>query len=355
MYSQKKYTRLRHSSPHLRNGFTLVEILAASAIMLIILVSVMGLTNTILNSFNSASNQLSANAEARQAFELLASDLESAIIKNDGKPWIEVVRETPTSSAISNVANLYFYSPTQMRPKNIGGVSTGTPINGDVCAVNYKICYQNPFVNPPAVDATASRNRYTLHRGLVDPEVTFSDFMGLTFANATARATIISSTWGSGNRNLLNADLTRTSFTNAANYTQQSFNIIASRVIDFEVSAIFEMKTISSGATDNVYVSSKDTPFTLPLVAQVGGVSSPAVAGRNSSGIVYNINPASTTETFTLKAIRISLTVINPEGEQILRFGTAAGGNATVLTDPLQREKYTETFTRVIPVTVSSF
>ena len=56
---------------------------------------------------------MSANAEARQVFELMGNDLRSAIIRSNGKPWIHI--ETETVGDSSDVAKMYFFSPVLVR------------------------------------------------------------------------------------------------------------------------------------------------------------------------------------------------------------------------------------------------
>lgn len=329
--------RSKHAYKHC--GFTLVEILAASAIMMFIIVAVLGLTSSVLNSFNAASNQLSTNAEARQAFELLASDLESAIIKSDGNPWIEVQQENVGD--LTDVAKIYFYSPVSVRPRNEYDSSGNVlqAINGDICAVSYRIIYQNPFT-----PASSDNRRYLFQRAIIDPEVTFSNFLGLDFTGSPPDT--ISGAWTASPYTdpLLDDQLVRNFNDSGEDYAELAMNMIALRVIDFEVVAVFDdgINTYSS--------SSKDLAPSVPMILPINATGATLPSVQGTSGTTVPVNA-------TLKAIRISLVVLNPEGEQIIRFDPS---KSTILADTSAagetfRRNYTETFVRTIPVQVSPF
>ena len=78
--SRSSISRLNRGTTE-RRGFTLIELMAATALMMALVAMVLTLTNTVLTSWNNAARQLSANFGAKQAMDIMATDLESAIVK----------------------------------------------------------------------------------------------------------------------------------------------------------------------------------------------------------------------------------------------------------------------------------
>ena len=68
-----------------RKAFTLVEIMAATAIMTIIVLVVLTITTQVLNTWNRASGQLQTYFEANNLASVIQEDLESMKIKKDKK------------------------------------------------------------------------------------------------------------------------------------------------------------------------------------------------------------------------------------------------------------------------------
>lgn len=286
----------------LRSAFTLIEIIAAAAIMLAVVSMVLQLTTDVLNTWNHTSSRLSTNFEARQAFELIVSDIEAAIIKEDGNPWFYIGLQDVQD--MDDTVNLYFFSSTNYRPRTYFNAS-GTELNlkGNVCAVNYRIAWQNPF-NP--ADVNAARKRYSLYRAVIDPEITATKFLG---------ATTITTPWGTANADpddLLDASLERTYTGTANDYAKEPFNLVALRVIDLQVDVIHSTGEINSNAGATITL--------------------PGDLGAN-----------------VLNAIRVQLRVLTEEGEELVRFGSGD------LTDADFVSRYTDAFSRVIPLQVNPF
>ncbi len=151
--------------PASRKAFTLVEILAATAIMTIIVASVMGIVTDVMGAWNRASSKLTATSEARMALDVIAQDLQGAMFDKSGTQWlkIQVANEGPGRS--NNTALMFFTVPVDRDRKK----SDGTEIPGDVCAVSYRLAYQNPFRG-----GSAGQRVFGLYRAVVSPEQTFN-------------------------------------------------------------------------------------------------------------------------------------------------------------------------------------
>lgn len=141
-----------------RQGFTLVEILAATAIMVVITGFVLYLTSNVLTSWSASSSALAGNYEAKIALDKLSQDIESAIFRRNGNEWF-VIEDSPD---VPGSLRLMFYASVPDRP------GTGP---GDVCAVAYWILFQNIF--DPSRTGVGDRD-FAIYRMIATPSDTFN-------------------------------------------------------------------------------------------------------------------------------------------------------------------------------------
>ncbi|MGE9295443.1 MAG: PulJ/GspJ family protein [Puniceicoccales bacterium] len=161
-------------------GFTLIEILAATGIMAVVILVALSLTTNVLTAWNTGAGKLTSNYEARIALDLLARDLESLVIRNRQMNWLYVQWDKPEipgrisqyNDALPYMPQIYFLAPVADRPRFD---SAGNAIPGDVCAVSYQVAYQNPFTGSRADDFPAPM--FALYRFVVDAENTFNEVM----------------------------------------------------------------------------------------------------------------------------------------------------------------------------------
>lgn len=64
-------------------GFTLVELLTATAVLTLLLALIFQIVNAILQSTNEQNRQMESTASARRALDVLAADLQNAAVGND--------------------------------------------------------------------------------------------------------------------------------------------------------------------------------------------------------------------------------------------------------------------------------
>jgi len=107
-----------------KRGFTLIELMVATSLMMFLVAIVLQLTGSILTTWNRAYTKLTANFGARQAMDIMVSDLESAIVKSSslgtaGRNWIEIFISDPddVDSDLGRFDNIFFFSPTTIRQK----------------------------------------------------------------------------------------------------------------------------------------------------------------------------------------------------------------------------------------------
>ena len=191
---------------HNIRAFTLIEVLVASAVMVILVGLVAYIAGSVLNTWNRSSGKLSANAEARLALDLIAQDLETAVLRNNGQQWLRV--EGPASIAVaapydSGSVVLKLFAPALDR------------INGDgICAIAYKLEYRESYTNGP--------NTYALYRRVVEPDATLTNYLSSSFDNSTTSA--------QGNLEESNAQADW-----GANNITQNANYLIGNIVEFKV------------------------------------------------------------------------------------------------------------------------
>jgi len=183
--------------PNLRHrvtqGFTLVEILTATAIMAVIVGFVMTIMTQVLDVWNSSSDQLELSGQAQVGLDLLKQDLQQAYFRRDGTQWMVLTTEMPQPEGTSGAqypaldatigtmaSRLMLYAPTTLRQTAdtppAGATATPNQLFGDVCAIEYRMTYGPLFaINPTAQPVLA------LHRAVLNPETTM---MGLRTGGA---------------------------------------------------------------------------------------------------------------------------------------------------------------------------
>lgn len=170
-----------HSRFSTQRAFTLIEIMVATVIMVVLVGFFIQITSEVLKVWNRSSGKLSSSSEARIALELLAQDLETAVVRNNGQQWIRVEApketvETGGSLYTNQTVALRLFSPALDAPEE---TLAGVPVTaGDICAIGYRLAYKESYTNGPEV--------YALYRRVVDPQTTFNDFLGASSQGAAS-------------------------------------------------------------------------------------------------------------------------------------------------------------------------
>ncbi len=142
-----------------RRGFTLVEIMTATAIMAVVVGFVLTILTQVMGAWNSSSDKLVIGTQASVALDLLTQDLQNLVLRNDGNQWLSLNAEIVNSQKLSR---LQFFSPTPMR---VTQQANGQPIYGSICAIEYRVMYESLFpINPDENSKVLN-----LHRAVIDP------------------------------------------------------------------------------------------------------------------------------------------------------------------------------------------
>jgi prepilin-type N-terminal cleavage/methylation domain-containing protein len=116
----------RHSSPAV-TGFSLLEVLVASAVLAIVLTILLGALSTSLSLWRTTEGKVSADREARAAELLIAQDLANVVMPVNSNLWPRVKNNS-----------LQFLTLKSADYQGADGVNVG-----DVCFVEYSIDKQS--------------------------------------------------------------------------------------------------------------------------------------------------------------------------------------------------------------------
>lgn len=185
---------MTQSPSRLRAGFTLLEIMVSTAIMVIIVLVVVTVASDTFRVYDRAVADLSTQSEARGVLDAMENDFSTAVIRADGRCWMEVV--VPGSGSVTGapgvVGNLQaadhpivmlFASPLD-RPRWTPGANR-VALKGDVCAVAYRIGQRSPFDAP----GEKIQQVYGVYRTIIDAENTFAEALPVIQNSTTANPT----------------------------------------------------------------------------------------------------------------------------------------------------------------------
>ncbi|NBS05109.1 MAG: hypothetical protein EBS64_07885 [Verrucomicrobia bacterium] len=154
-----------HTLKAQRAGFTLVEVMVATVIMIMIILAVVQIASDSFRAYDRSVADLATQSEARGVLDAMENDFQTAVIRADGRCWMEIV--TPGASGfpavVGNLAGIdhpivmLFSSPTD-RPR------------------------RSPVAEP-------IQQVYGVYRTIIDPEKTFADATS-TILNGAAGATV---------------------------------------------------------------------------------------------------------------------------------------------------------------------
>ena len=202
MFKQKQTSRRR-------SAFTLIEIMVAAVITIIMVGLVIQITGDVLKLWNRSMGKLSANAEARIAMELLTSDLETALLINNGQQWLRVESEQKEDFPTADqTVGLKLFAPALDQPTL---QDDGTDEAGNICAIGYRLAFAQAYPN-------ASTNTFVLFRALEGPTATFNELLGPSADDSQ----------------LTLSEASPQQFWQAANITAPG-NYLAGNIVDFKI------------------------------------------------------------------------------------------------------------------------
>lgn len=258
-----------------RAGFTLLEVMVSTAIMVIIVLTVVTIASDTLRVYDRAVADLSTQSESRGVLDAMENDLSTAMLRSDGRCWMEIV--VPGSTDVTGVPGavgnlqpvdhpivMLFGAPAD-RPRWTPGAGR-TALRGDVCAISYRIGQRSPFDSP----GDKIQQVYGVYRTIIDSENTFIDALPLIL-NSNIDAPKSPWDYWSGSRKFANYSKTPT-----PDYETRAL-INASVVSATPCWTMDENNFIGSNvvAMNLVFWGSSSLPASLPPTAPAGSLKDP--------------------------------------------------------------------------------
>lgn len=159
--------------PFFDAGFSLVEVMVASAVLAIVMVILLGTLTTSMALWRNTENKLAADREGRAGELLIAQDLANAILPADPKLWPRVTNS-------GGVSFLQFLTTKPPDYQSAGDL-------GDVCFVEYAISPEESAIYRTFV-ASASTYQEILRAGELPSAATITANRQLLSTNILADA-----------------------------------------------------------------------------------------------------------------------------------------------------------------------
>lgn len=250
-----------------RAGFTLLEVMVSTAIMVIIVLTVVTIASDTLRVYDRAVADLSTQSESRGVLDALENDFSTAMLRADGRCWMEVVVPGTTEvggvpgpvgnlQAVDHPIVMLFGAPTD-RPRWTPGAGR-TALRGDVCAIAYRIGQRSPFDAP----GDKIQQVYGVYRTIIDSENTFVDALPLILSSTMDAPKYPWDYWsgirrfanysqiptpGYDSRILIDANIASTT----PCWTMDENNFIASNVVAMNI-VFWGTSTLRAGAPNDV-------------------------------------------------------------------------------------------------------
>jgi len=173
-------------------GFTLLELLVATALTVLITVTAAGVIASAFTQWNRTQGLLTTNAQAREVLDRLEQDLQGALYRDDGQAWLlaTIQGETSASGVWVNgtkpIAASLHPAAERLADSRFGVAGTwlrffttaqsaqlATPAPGVPVAVSYQIVRRAPTPSSPRCD-------YLFYRAEVPPAESFESGYDLT-------------------------------------------------------------------------------------------------------------------------------------------------------------------------------
>ena len=229
-----------------RRGFTLIEVMVSTAIMIVIVLAVVTIASDTFKAYDRAVADLTTQSEARGVLDAMEGDFQSAMIRPDGRCWMEVIipgnARAPTGSKpMGDIKSedqpiiMLFASPPDRPRWAPTATSPRVALKGDVCAIAYRIGQSSPFDAP----GDPIQQVYGVYRTIIDPENTFREAI-LEIMKSTQATPVSPWDYWNGSRSFANYSDTKADSRTLIDFTQNTSkpcwtldqsNFIASNVV----------------------------------------------------------------------------------------------------------------------------
>ena len=244
-----------------RRGFTLVELMVAIGVTALLVSLMLTITLNVMGGWNKSSGTLSSGNQARLVLDMIARDLQGAVIKMDGNVWFAAtIQQSQTGTGDAKVAGSV-WNPANAKP-------SAALLNATAAQIGDPSSLTTQSLVIPRADSSAnfpSLESYRFGQGGV----------WLRFMTAATDT---------------NVDTTALSAPRAVSYQIVRLPVVAEslefRYLLFR-SEVSSLNTFSSGF--NLFDAAYDTPTTAPVaVTDSGIVRRPEITNANRGLVVAN-------------------------------------------------------------------
>ncbi len=231
-----------------RKAFTLIEIMAASAIMSGIVVLVLILTSNVLTTWTRSSGQLQSLFDGGVVGSIIQEDLESVFIRRDGTVWFSVNYPPTPVGMLSGRSNfeitpmrppeLMFFSRTSYRPLFTFNNNTKITLPGNLCAIKYQIAVKNPFLESTgnySEDEGQSNAFYGIYRAVIDSQSTMTEVIPAVAEDSMHNNLALSDFWDRGKSSILAEDGSFKQGVSVNKWALSPENLLTMNLIDFRL------------------------------------------------------------------------------------------------------------------------
>lgn len=267
----------------LKKGFTLVELLVALAVTAVIVAMLVTITATALDGYSTSRNQVKASREAKAAFDQMARDLESLVVRSGNDfEWLWISSEQsapgPAGNPSPNASRAVFF--TAATDRYDGALNTEQDRGGDVSTVAYRLLFRDPIADTEDEEFAS----FILYRQLINPDETFENLLGQTDLESAYRSY-------------------------EANESDPG-NFVCENIYEFSLSFVIEYTEDNVTRTERI------------LVVNSGGSGSAEDFRLRGNGIVADNDSDTPYANGRIVAADLSLTVINDNALEQLRAGS---------------------------------
>ena len=289
---------MKNFSRRLRAGFTLIEVLLSTVIMVVIVLTVVTIASDTLRVYDRAVADLSSQSEARGVLDAMENDFSAAVVRPDGRCWMEIVipggagAPSGAPAPIGNIIGadqpivMLFSSPLD-RPRWSSDATARRQLKGDVCAVAYRLGHRSPFDMP----GEKIQQVYGVYRTVVDSENTFNEALPLILDGPVSAAMKTPWDYWSGSRSIAEyAPLSGASGVHAKTLidgTMNSWTVDEQNFIGSNVVAVNLILWCSSSLP-----STASAPALRDPIGRQSASLRPVIVAATGEGLKFNANPA---------------------------------------------------------------
>jgi hypothetical protein len=256
--------------------------------------TVVSIASDSLRVYDRAVADLSTQSEARGVLDAMENDFSTAVLRSDGRCWMEIIIPGGTSapSTVTAVGNIHpidqpivmLFSAPQDRPRWSADTTTRRQLRGDVCAVAYRIGQRSPFDMP----GEKIQQVYGVYRTIIDPENTFAEALPVVLDGVVSASMKTPWDYWSGSRSVAeyapltgsSGTKTKTLIDNSLNcWTMDEQNFIGSNVVAVNIILWCSSSLPAQNATIN------------DPVKRVDSALRPVFPAASDQALKYSVNP----------------------------------------------------------------